>query len=169
MSNFNYSSPLPALTVRQPWASLIAQGTKRCETRGWPPPKQLIGQRLAIHAGQARLPRDLSAQETAAIEAGLGLSAARWAELPFGALVCTAVMEGAYRVGANSRHPRRLKITETVSGSVSMDAIELEAAETRFGDFSAGRWAWLLREIELIDPPIPATGRRKVWRWHRAE
>jgi activating signal cointegrator 1 len=169
VSNFIFRASLPALTVRQPWAALIGEGAKRYETRGWPPPKQLIGQRLAIHAGQARLPRDLCAAETTAIEAGLGLPTARWAELPLGALVCVAVLAGAYRIAPSLGHPRRPKITETLAGSIMMDAIELEAAEWRFGDFSSGRWAWSLRDIQLIDPPIRTTGQRRIWRWHRAE
>ena len=42
---------MKALTLHQPWASLIACGAKRIETRSWPPPKSLIGKRIAIHAG----------------------------------------------------------------------------------------------------------------------
>ena len=42
---------MKALTIWQPWASLIAMGAKPYEFRGWKPPKSLIGQRLAIHAG----------------------------------------------------------------------------------------------------------------------
>lgn len=38
-----------ALTVRQPWASRILAG-RGAEHRSWPPPPDLIGQRIAIHA-----------------------------------------------------------------------------------------------------------------------
>ncbi len=41
-----------ALTVHQPWAGAIALGYKRIENRGWVPPKYIIGQHLAIHAGK---------------------------------------------------------------------------------------------------------------------
>ena len=40
-----------ALTIRQPWASLIAHGVKHIETRTRPAPKAMIGQHFAIHAG----------------------------------------------------------------------------------------------------------------------
>lgn len=45
--------PLVALTITQPWASLIAAGVKRIENRTWrPSPTQLpIGGYVAIHAG----------------------------------------------------------------------------------------------------------------------
>ena len=41
-----------ALTLWQPWAWAIARAGKDVENRTWPPPKWLIGQRLAIHAGK---------------------------------------------------------------------------------------------------------------------
>src|SRR4051794_23151938 len=41
---------LPAITLWQPWACLIEIGAKRYETRSRPPPRKLIGQRIAIHA-----------------------------------------------------------------------------------------------------------------------
>ena len=42
---------MDALTIWQPWASLIAIGAKPYEFRGWQPPARLIGQGLGIHAG----------------------------------------------------------------------------------------------------------------------
>jgi hypothetical protein len=41
-----------ALTLHRPWAWAIAHNTKRVENRTWEPPKALVGQLLAIHAGQ---------------------------------------------------------------------------------------------------------------------
>lgn len=41
---------MKAITLWQPWASLIAYGVKTRETRSWEPPRGLIGQRIAIHA-----------------------------------------------------------------------------------------------------------------------
>lgn len=43
-----------ALTVWQPWATLIAIGAKPFEFRGWAAPKAYQGQRIAIHAGSRR-------------------------------------------------------------------------------------------------------------------
>jgi hypothetical protein len=40
-----------ALTVWQPWASLIIKDFKPYEFRGWPAPRSLVGRRLAIHTG----------------------------------------------------------------------------------------------------------------------
>lgn len=40
------------LTVRQPWAGLIATGQKDVENRTWMPPLALVGKRIGIHAGR---------------------------------------------------------------------------------------------------------------------
>src|SRR5580765_585368 len=42
---------LPALTIWQPWATLIVAGAKPYEFRGWQPPQSYVGKRIAIHAG----------------------------------------------------------------------------------------------------------------------
>jgi len=41
-----------ALTLHQPWAWAIAHAGKRIENRSWRPPASIVGQRIAIHAGQ---------------------------------------------------------------------------------------------------------------------
>lgn len=41
---------MKAITLWQPYASLVALGVKTIETRSWPAPKGLVGQRIAIHA-----------------------------------------------------------------------------------------------------------------------
>ena len=52
-----------ALTVRQPWTSLIALGFKPYEFRRWPAPKSFVGGRIAIHAAR----RACDAEEVRAI------------------------------------------------------------------------------------------------------
>lgn len=41
---------MKAITVKQPWASLIIHGIKDIENRTWPCPKKYIGQRVLIHS-----------------------------------------------------------------------------------------------------------------------
>lgn len=44
--------PLMALTLRQPWATAVCDFGKRMENRTWRPPKAVLGQVIAIHAGR---------------------------------------------------------------------------------------------------------------------
>lgn len=46
---------MKAITLHQPWASLIACGAKPYETRSFPPPAGLIGRRIAIHAAARKV------------------------------------------------------------------------------------------------------------------
>ena len=43
---------MKAVTLHQPYASLVALEVKTIETRTWPTPKSLVGQRIAIHAAK---------------------------------------------------------------------------------------------------------------------
>lgn len=43
---------MKALTIKQPWASLIMFGGKDIENRDWAAPRSLIGQRIAIHSSK---------------------------------------------------------------------------------------------------------------------
>ena len=43
---------MKALTIWQPWASLIVGGWKPYEFRGWAAPASIVGQRIAIHAAK---------------------------------------------------------------------------------------------------------------------
>lgn len=40
---------------------------------------------------------------------------------------------------------------------------QVPARELLFGDFSPGRWAWRIRDSELLPVPIPAKGRQGLW------
>lgn len=41
---------MKAISIKQPWASLIVQGIKDIENRTWKCPQKYIGQRVLIHA-----------------------------------------------------------------------------------------------------------------------
>lgn len=41
---------MKAISIKQPWASLIIEGIKDIENRTWPCPKKHIGKRVLIHA-----------------------------------------------------------------------------------------------------------------------
>ena len=149
-----------AITLHQPWASLVALGLKTVETRSWPAPATLVGRRIAVHAGKrvVRQPGD-------AIERELR---AQWGEdrrviIPTGAVVATAVLAGMARVS---------RVDPWSGHAVHDDGTEVGCAAGRgrtpvdpWGDFSAGRWLWFLDDVEVLSEPIPAVGRQSFWHW----
>jgi hypothetical protein len=129
---------IPALTLWQPWASLIAIGAKPYETRSRPPPHRLVGRRIAIHAA-ARKPRrsDLDSETHRAMCEAFG-SVHRFPTLPLGVIVCTAILAEALPVE--------------------------HVPHDRLGDYSTGRWAWRLEDVRRVDPHVPAKG-LQLWGW----
>lgn len=115
---------LKVLTVRQPFATRIALGRKRYETRSW---WTSYRGELAIHAGQAKD----------------HVPAADVPGLVFGAVVAVVELVDCVPTGR-------------VSG-------ELSDAELAWGDFSPGRWAWELRNVRRVEPPVAAVGRQGLW------
>lgn len=43
---------MKAITIKQPWASLIVSGLKDIENRTWSCPKKYLGKRVLIHAAK---------------------------------------------------------------------------------------------------------------------
>ena len=154
------ADPVYAITLHQPWASLVALGIKTVETRSWPAPARLVGQRIAVHAGK-RLVR----QPGERIEREL---LAQWGEdwrviIPTGAVVATATLAGMARVeyvDLPSGHAMHDIGTETgYAGGAARTRID------HWGDFSAGRWLWFLDDVRALPEPVPAVGRQSLWRW----
>ncbi|MYE38464.1 MAG: hypothetical protein F4X82_03025 [Candidatus Spechtbacteria bacterium SB0662_bin_43] len=47
------------------------------------------------------------------------------------------------------------------------DVIQFGADETgdSYGDFSEGKYGWLLDNVRAFEKPIPARGRQRIWNW----
>lgn len=123
-----------AISLWQPWASAIALGIKSVETRSW---STKYRGPLLIHATQ-RFPRE--AREFAATERALGRLPAR---LPVGAVVAVATL-------------RDVRPTAEV-------ALEVSPLERHYGDFTPGRWAWMLDDVRPLIEPVGALGGQGLW------
>lgn len=128
-----------ALTIWQPWASLIAVGAKHVETRGWAAPADAIGQRIAIHAAVEQKALGLCDEEPFR----------RYVQqpLPLGAVVCTA---------------RLVRCTEMTEATIQQLA-EQAPEEHAFGLYEPGRFAWRLVQVEPLAVPVPFKGKQKLW------
>lgn len=131
--------PLKAITLTQPWASLVAKGAKRIETRSW---RTRYRGPLAIHAAKAlpRPVRDLCEGEP--LRSALASAGMTDVELlPRGAVIALCRVT----------HCRR---TEECAPP---------EPESLFGNYSPGRFAWLLAGVRPLDQPIPARGQLGLW------
>ncbi len=132
---------MKALTLIQPWATLVAIGAKRYETRSW---STTYRGPLAITASKG-FPmeyRDLC-EEAFYQPALLPLGGA--AKLPRGAVLCTCRLVAVHR-------------TEDIRGTLSK-------RELAFGGYDDGRFAWELTEVRQLPNPIPCKGAMGLWEW----
>ena len=148
-----------AVTLHQPWASLIAHGYKTTETRGWPAPQALVGSRVAIHAAKRRPRRTEWNRQVAEIAGRM--------EMPLGAIVATARVDGCVRVLSNGfaklsepADPGRVWVVDRL-GQEHRDAYQMSSDP--YGDYSEGRWIWLLSRVRPVEPPVVVVGKRGVW------
>lgn len=150
-----------AITLWQPWASLIAAGVKSVETRSWAPPENVIGRRIAIHAAARRVENHLNLETIDALEDEFG---GHWfQDIPRAAVVCTALLTGAYQVLTGRQDDIGcVDLGARVPGSYpDLCGIQTDA----FGDYRQARWLWRLENIEPVNPPIPAKGKQGFWDW----
>jgi hypothetical protein len=126
--------PMTALSLWQPWASYIAAGMKRFETRHWA--TNYRGP-LAIHAAKRPLTEDERwLLEDFPLAYGHG-------PLPFGAIVATCELVDCLRI---TGHPG-------------------DDREHALGEWSPGRYAWALVNVQRLPVPIPCRGAQGLWTW----
>lgn len=151
---------MKALTLWQPWASLVAAGAKPYEFRGWLPPRGLVGQRIAIHAGARPIKRDEVRWLLLQLAPGVREAACLYPEiaapilervlaaprlLPLSHVLCTAVLG----------EPKRGDLCAREFGAGGNDS-------ERAGTFN---WGWPLTAVERLEPPLPARGAQGFWEW----
>ena len=155
---------MKALTIWQPWASLILLGAKPYEFRGWQAHRSIIGQRIAIHAGQRQI-RKSEAEDILkrlasdnAWDTGLVKEQAEpflkdflsgKVIVPKSAIICTAVLGDPVNA---------YEIIKEFGGPVN-DSDRMEHAN----------WAWPLSEIEICMPPVPMRGMQGFWNVNEGE
>lgn len=130
---------MPALTLWQPWACLVDIGAKQYETRSFPIPTRLLGERVAIHAAARRCFVNFDHDTDDAITEVFGGS--WWKHyLHRGVIVATAVLAES------------IPTTRVIADP--------------FGDYTEGRWAWRLEDVRSVRPRILAKGRQQIgWAW----
>lgn len=173
---------MKALTLWQPWASLIAVGAKTIETRSW---STKYRGPLAIHASKHyepfRIDEDhgwVSGSQMLWDRDGDLSSHSYFHPVPLGAVVATAqlidcvptdpdTMSDFDRLGGGG------SVTDpgcyVVGGETWLADYGLRTWDLRvnwpLGDFGWERWLWLLADIQPLDPPVPTRGRQRLWEW----
>lgn len=152
---------MKALTITQPWATLIAQGHKRIETRGWSTDYRGL---LGIHSGKS-LPRWVAdfvhgEPEFAAALGDMfnpGPGKRVLGDLQRGCIVaiCQLVAVKFIPLGGDG--------WDWIGPSGRRFDYTITDRERAFGDFTVGRYAWLLADVIALEKPIPTRGALGLW------
>jgi activating signal cointegrator 1 len=184
---------MKALTIRQPWASLIAAGIKTVETRS-----RRTSHRgpIAIHAGMKRPEPFGQVGEWYAHDKNVPfgdvpelrrngsvvrgkLVATRYEDgtaipMPFGAVVAVADLVDCVPIvdSTNDAHdaPKVVRVGKLDSSYAALvdctrlgTIIQNLGPQLPFGIYTPGRWAWLLDNIRPLETPIPMPGAQGIW------
>lgn len=181
---------IKCISLWQPWASLVAHGAKKIETRSWRCPLP-AGTLLAIHAAR-KWDRDLARMiEQPPFRETLHGMGVGWLEgcapnLPFGAVTCVVRLGGCLPIVGTAKPPKGQRcvgfdeekilrvwhpfdfggVAQGHSGDGHQQLAEHEAD---FGNFNAGRFAWLFDAVVRLEKPAAERGRQSIWEWEVPE
>ena len=147
---------MKALTLTQPWATLVALGAKQMETRSW---STKYRGAFAIHAAHYFLQeaKDLVFTEPfySALNRQIDERHSEFPALPCGAIIAVCELVDCIRV-----------LDKQVFFGVRADSIVRlppDEPECSLGNYSPGRYAWILTNIRAMNKPIPAKGTLSLW------
>lgn len=126
---------IKVLSLMEPWASLIAFGPKRIETRSW---RTSYRGPLYIHASRGPL-------SSAGSRLGPLLELIPGREPAPGSILCRCVLKDC------------IPMDETFLAAMP------DPIERMCGEYAPGRFAWLLQDVQPLKNPIPAKGRLGIW------
>jgi activating signal cointegrator 1 len=143
---------MKALTLTQPWASLMDLRKKHIETRSWSTKYRGL---LVIHAAKGFPKWAKETCEEPEFKAALGLPASY---LPLSRGLCVVRLVDC--------------VHTTDYGSMCKRVASLGApmteAEFAFGDYGPGRYAWVTEYVKHLDDPREVRGALGLWEWPEA-
>lgn len=154
--------PIKAITIWQPWATLIALRLKGFETRGR---RTHYRGPIAIHAGM-RIDHEACEQEP--IKSVLAANGFTVDNLPTGAVIAIAELTECWEVVGKSHVPVLGTHVLTDSTGSKMFGITQDTNEFHFGDFTPGRFAWEMSNVQQLPQPVPAKGQQGLWNWRES-
>ncbi len=153
---------MKALSLLQPWASLVVLGHKKIETRSW---NTKYRGELLIHASAGKKEN----QRTTYLDFQqqfFNLELPRFKDLPFGAIIGKVNLIDTFKIEEAEtiiNHNEDLfGISDITDNDAWIKAVEQEKA---FGDYSEGRYGWLFSEPVIFNPPVPAKGSLSIWNY----
>jgi hypothetical protein len=132
---------MKALTLTQPWATLVAIGAKKFETRSW---STKYRGPLAIHAAKGFTNEN----------------AAMCFRHPFRTVLKDLEIGEITKVRGHI-----IATCDLVDVILITEQNAPTGNEFAFGDYTPGRYMWKLDNIVMLETPVPAKGKLSLWEW----
>ena len=147
---------MKAITLTQPWATLVAIGAKKIETRSW---STAYRGPLAIHAAKGWTNDVVGLVFTDPFMSILNAAGYKlFSQLPRGSIVATCNLVSVVGTRVISYSPYEWKGPDE-----RVYRFDLTDQERSFGDYAPGRFAWLLADVQQLPMPVPARGALGLW------
>jgi len=140
---------MKAITIHQPWATLIALGEKRFETRGW---STKYRGPIAIHAAKKVDVEICNHEPFRSVLAKHGYTPDN---LPTGAVVAIAQLNECWHIGLERGMPI---LYDREGGQTRL----IGRKENSFGWFEPGRYAWEMSDVKQVEP-VAVKGQQGLW------
>jgi hypothetical protein len=145
------NTPIKVISIQQPFASLIAFGEKKFETRSWA--TKYRGE-LAIHAS-----KKIDHQAALMVKEKYPEIWEKIWTLPTGVILATCRLADSHKIISKGYD----------SATLYADGIpKITGKEFAFGWYEFGRFAWELMDVQRIKP-IPAKGQLGLWTFGKGE
>lgn len=175
---------MKAISLWQPWASLVAFGEKKVETRCWT--TKYRGS-IAIASTKQEPKWDLGASRHGQefTRAMIAITERHgWGEFYWPKAYWKPLHDRYDHLRENTSDPTELLAIDlhaahgfgAVLCTADLVAIEetllvradLSEQELLFGNYEDGRYAWFLENVKRFEAPIPVKGNRMLWNWDPA-
>ena len=151
---------MKALTLWQPFAQLVAIGAKKIETRSWA--TKYRGP-IAIHAAKNRGYEKNRFGKLSALRSAINeFCITPLGKIPYGSVIAIADLVDCVEVESAMRGIYYDRI------AILKPGIVVRGNELAFGDYTPGRYAWILKNVRRIKP-VPAKGLQRLWNWEPPE
>ncbi len=125
------------LSIKEPFATLMATGDKHIETRSW---KTNYRGELFIHASREKLAKEY-------LNDLYIMNLIQNLDMNYGNIICKGNLVDCKYMDKNF-----------------LDSIKKNTKEFNLGLYEEGRYAWIFEDIERIHP-IPAKGKLNIWNY----
>ena len=129
---------MKVLSIKEPFATLIKDKEKHIETRSW---KTTYRGELYIHASLTKYKNE--SMDNSYID-----SLIKDKTLNYGYIICKCKLVDCIKIDKSFQ-----------------EKIAKNEKEYKLGDYTEGRYAWILEDIEVLSSKIKAKGKLNIWEY----